>query len=45
MSILLEDFKKSKKELKGLTVNINDLFDEVDDEKNVGKPTSQLIKL
>ena len=37
MSILLEDFKKSKKELKQLSVTISDIFDEVDGESNIGK--------
>lgn len=37
MSISLEDFKSTKRELKSQNGKLSDLFDELDDKKEAGK--------
>lgn len=44
MSIRLEDFKKSKRELKNINSQIADLFEQLDDERNYGKNRKLSIK-
>jgi hypothetical protein len=37
MSIRLEDFKKTKRELKNINNQIAEFFEQIDDERNFGK--------
>lgn len=42
MSMLLDDFKNTKRELKRVFGVINDEFSEIDDENNIGRYIKQI---
>jgi len=45
MSIRLEDFKKTKRELKNINNQIAEFFEQIDDERNFGKLWTQSLKI